>query len=80
MLQLIGSVGLRAVVEGIETTTQRDHLLDLGCTHGQGYFFGHPMPADRITNLLTQARPHPTPDRTSQPPAIPLSASPKITN
>ena len=79
VLQLIGSVGLRAVVEGIETTTQRDHLLDLGCTHGQGYLFGHPMPADRITHLLTQPRPHPTPHRPPQRP-VTLSASPKTNN
>jgi EAL domain-containing protein (putative c-di-GMP-specific phosphodiesterase class I) len=31
--------------EGIETGAQRERLLDLGCTHGQGYYFSRPMDA-----------------------------------
>jgi EAL domain-containing protein (putative c-di-GMP-specific phosphodiesterase class I) len=34
------------VAEGIEDIGQRQVLLDLGCTMGQGYFFGHPHPLD----------------------------------
>ena len=57
VLKLIESVGLSAVVEGIETAEQAKLLRELGCTHAQGYFFGVPMPADQITERLQlQAR------------------------
>ncbi len=40
------------VAEGIETKAQRDFLAALGCTAGQGFLFGHAMPADRVEALL----------------------------
>jgi len=49
---LIESVGLRSVVEGIETAAQRDQLHHLGCLYGQGFFFSEPVPAELMTNLL----------------------------
>jgi len=56
VLKLIESVGLAAVVEGIETVEQADLLRELGCTLAQGYYFGAPMPAENITErLLIQA-------------------------
>ena len=39
ILRLIESVGLRTVVEGIETVEQRDQLCRLGCLYGQGHYF-----------------------------------------
>jgi diguanylate cyclase (GGDEF)-like protein len=39
-------LGLRLIAEGVETAEQRDHLLRLGCTHGQGHLFAEPVPAD----------------------------------
>jgi EAL domain-containing protein (putative c-di-GMP-specific phosphodiesterase class I) len=58
MLRLIDSLGLRTVAEGIETATQMEQLLALGCLHGQGTFFSEPLPAADMTRLL-QARPIP---------------------
>ena len=49
ILRLIESVGLRSVVEGIETVAQRDQLHSLGCVYGQGYFFSEPVPAEQLT-------------------------------
>jgi EAL domain-containing protein (putative c-di-GMP-specific phosphodiesterase class I) len=46
ILALSRSQGLEVVAEGIEDTDQRQVLLDLGCTMGQGFFFGHPNPLD----------------------------------
>jgi diguanylate cyclase (GGDEF)-like protein len=46
ILALSRSQGLEVVAEGIEDIGQRQVLLDLGCTMGQGYFFGHPHPLD----------------------------------
>ena len=36
----------------IETIEQRDVLKQLGCDHGQGYYFARPMPADKVEELL----------------------------
>ena len=54
ILRLIESVGLRSVVEGIETAAQRDRLHSLGCLYGQGFFFSEPVPAELMTNLLAR--------------------------
>jgi EAL domain-containing protein (putative c-di-GMP-specific phosphodiesterase class I) len=58
VLRLIEALGLRTVAEGIETSTQMEQLLALGCLYGQGTFFGGPVPAAEMTRLL-QARPIP---------------------
>ena len=44
VLSMCRDMELPTVAEGIETWAQRDLLLDLGCTHGQGYLFGRPAP------------------------------------
>ncbi|MBU0688188.1 MAG: EAL domain-containing protein [Gammaproteobacteria bacterium] len=36
------------VAEGIETEAHYRALLDMGCTHGQGFLIAHPMPADAL--------------------------------
>jgi diguanylate cyclase (GGDEF)-like protein/PAS domain S-box-containing protein len=42
------SLGLTVVPEGIETESQREALLALGCRYGQGFLFGHPLPASEL--------------------------------
>lgn len=43
-------MGLSTIAEGIETEAQAAVLLAMGCTHGQGYLYGRPMPArDALT-------------------------------
>lgn len=57
VLQLIHSVGCRAVVEGVEEREQAEVLFDLGCERAQGFYFGRPMSPEAMTNRLTlQAR------------------------
>ncbi|MBU3900567.1 MAG: EAL domain-containing protein [Gammaproteobacteria bacterium] len=44
IVTLGASLNLQVIAEGVETVAQRDALLELGCTHFQGYFFGRPAP------------------------------------
>jgi EAL domain-containing protein (putative c-di-GMP-specific phosphodiesterase class I) len=44
-LALAQSLGMDTIAEGIENDVQREVLLQLGCTHGQGYLLGRPAPA-----------------------------------
>jgi len=38
------ALGLAVIAEGVEETAQRDALRALGCSHFQGYLYGHPAP------------------------------------
>jgi diguanylate cyclase (GGDEF)-like protein len=53
ILRLIESVGLRTVVEGIETAAQMNQLRLLGCLYGQGHYFSKPIPAEQMTQMLS---------------------------
>jgi EAL domain-containing protein (putative c-di-GMP-specific phosphodiesterase class I) len=37
------SLGIETVAEGIETAAQAKRMRDLGCTYGQGHYFGFPL-------------------------------------
>ncbi|MET0314736.1 MAG: EAL domain-containing protein [Hansschlegelia sp.] len=52
ILTLGRRLGLEVIAEGIETTDQEARLIDLGCSEGQGYLFGRPMPAEEFAALL----------------------------
>ena len=43
---------LRVIAEGIETPAQRDALVALGCTQGQGYLYGRPVAEEEALALL----------------------------
>ena len=44
----------RVVAEGVETRSQRDHLLRLDCDELQGYLYGKPVPAAHLEQQLRQ--------------------------
>lgn len=44
IVHLAGHLGMELVAEGVETTEQRDALLELGCRTGQGFLWGLPSP------------------------------------
>ena len=52
VIQLGHSMGLQITAEGVETSAQRDFLLEAGCDELQGYFFAQPMPEPDLSILL----------------------------
>ncbi len=59
VLALGKSLGVRTTAEGIESANESRWLADRGCTDGQGFYFGKPMPASAVANRLsTGALPH----------------------
>jgi len=50
-------LGLVALAEGVETNEQAEILLRLGCERGQGWLYGHPLPAEELRRVIDDA-PH----------------------
>jgi EAL domain-containing protein (putative c-di-GMP-specific phosphodiesterase class I) len=48
------SLGMSITAEGVETKEQLSRVRGEHCTHVQGYFTGHPMPADGIASFLSE--------------------------
>jgi len=46
IMSLAQNLGMNVVAEGVETEQQREHLKELECEFGQGYFFSKPMNKD----------------------------------
>lgn len=45
VIAMARTLGLEVIAEGIETSDQRDYLMDIGCEQGQGYLFSRARPA-----------------------------------
>ncbi len=52
IIQLGTSLSLETTAEGIETSTNLDWLSQQGCTFGQGYLFGCPMPKEAADHYI----------------------------
>lgn len=52
IISMCKSLDTEVIAEGIETKEQAQKLFEIGCSIGQGYFFGRPSPAEDITNTL----------------------------
>lgn len=54
IINLIQSLGLCTVAEGVETRQQLDYLAQNGCEHIQGYIFSKPLPEQEAANMLAR--------------------------
>lgn len=52
ILRFAGSLGIDVTAEGVEARHQFDRLIDLGCRHGQGYYFSGPVDPAGATTLI----------------------------
>lgn len=44
IIAMAHELGMQVVAEGVETEQQHQLLIEAGCDHGQGYWYGRPMP------------------------------------
>ncbi|MDR3723012.1 MAG: PAS domain S-box protein [Terracidiphilus sp.] len=59
VISLGSALGLDVLAEGVETESQREMLIDLGCSFFQGYFFGRPVPLEDFEKTwLENSAPH----------------------
>lgn len=64
IVDLGANLGLTVVAEGIEDAATATRLIELGCSIGQGYYLGRPLPAIHLQRWLNrQATAAPRPGR-----------------
>jgi len=56
IVMLARNLGLHAVAEGLETAEHVNHLQELNCEFGQGYFFSKPTDEETMGKLLLGSR------------------------
>jgi len=56
MIRLCADLGFSTIGEGIETTSQHQRLLELGCPLGQGYLFAKPMPLQTLIRSIENGK------------------------
>ncbi|MDP1934469.1 MAG: EAL domain-containing protein, partial [Nitrosomonas sp.] len=47
-------LGMKVIAEGVETDSQKQLLIAMGCDYVQGYFFSKPLTADKFEAFLLQ--------------------------
>jgi len=57
VVTLAKALGLQVIAEGIETEEQRQTLIELGCTLGQGFLIAKPGPPERIWPPVSEETP-----------------------
>jgi diguanylate cyclase len=57
LVELARELGLETVAEGVESRLAWDAASTLGCDLAQGFHFGHPMPAKKLSDWLSGSSP-----------------------
>jgi diguanylate cyclase (GGDEF)-like protein/PAS domain S-box-containing protein len=52
MIAMAKALGLKTIAEGVETAEQAKIVKEMGCSYGQGYFYGEPLPESEFRRLL----------------------------
>jgi diguanylate cyclase len=52
IIAMASALELEPVAEGVESPEQARRLVELGCTHAQGFLYGAAVPADEVPALL----------------------------
>ena len=55
IVDLARGLNMLIVVEGLESSDQAKIVADLGCTVGQGFYFGRPKPAQQALSATISA-------------------------
>jgi diguanylate cyclase (GGDEF)-like protein/PAS domain S-box-containing protein len=58
VINMGSSLHMQVVAEGVETREQLAMLREQHCPEGQGFYFGHPVTAERIAPLLAREKNH----------------------
>lgn len=53
--QMVDSLGIRIIAEGVETAEQEKALIELGCHWAQGFYYSKPKPIKALTQTLSAA-------------------------
>lgn len=51
-IEMIKSLGLMVLAEGVETEEQAKHLQELGCEYFQGYYYSRPLPLQQFLEVM----------------------------
>ncbi|MGB0507537.1 MAG: putative bifunctional diguanylate cyclase/phosphodiesterase [Pikeienuella sp.] len=57
MIDLAHSLDVEVLAEGVETDSQRNQLMAMGCEYLQGFGIARPMPADEIASWVLKTAP-----------------------
>jgi diguanylate cyclase (GGDEF)-like protein len=57
IIKMAQSLRLEVIAEGVEDTSQRQALMQLGAGVAQGYLWSRPLPADQLSDWLTVRQP-----------------------
>jgi diguanylate cyclase (GGDEF)-like protein/PAS domain S-box-containing protein len=56
IIQMAHGLNLLVIAEGVESDKQLAILRNYGCDEVQGYFFSHPLPAEKVVRFLEECR------------------------
>jgi predicted signal transduction protein with EAL and GGDEF domain len=73
MVQMAGSLNLKAIAEIIETEAAARALQEMGCDYGQGYYFSEPIEGELALQRLRTQHPFTPPQGTGSFPAVPAA-------